>query len=142
MTSPDVAAHREWGESRRLDLHGHVVISQTPTDPGDFGEPRVATVDATTYVSVPEFELWPTDPDWTPSDASVVFIEARSLTMARPGRCIYHLSRRWTYGSVTRCGRVIWRPSSDPGMVTLVPMRRDNASRIGRPCRVCGADDD
>lgn len=132
---------RQWDDKmRRLVVDGHVVISQTPTDPGDFGEPRVATVDDTTYVTVPEFELWPTDPDWSPSDASIVFIEERSLTMARPGRCVYHLSRRWTYGSVTRCGRVIWSSDEDY-KPTLVPIRRDNASRIGRPCLVCGADE-
>lgn len=135
---------REWDDDmRRLELRGHVVISQTPTDPGDFGEPRVSTVDDTTYVAVPEFELWPTDPDWSPSDASIVFIEGRSLTMARPGRGVYHLTRRWTYGSVTRCGRIIWTSNrGDDRTVTLVPIRRDNASRIARPCRICGADDD
>lgn len=129
-------------EMRRLEVNGRVVISQTPTDPGDIGEPRVSTMDDTTYVSVPEFELWPTDPDWTPSDASIVFIEGRSLTMARPGRGVYHLSRRWTYGSVTRCGRIIWAPTSSPEheKVSLVPIRRDNASRIARPCRICGAE--
>ncbi len=57
----------DWDETRCLVIDGRTIISQTPTDPGDFGEPRVTVMDDVTYVSVPEFELWPTDPDWTPS---------------------------------------------------------------------------
>lgn len=57
-------------------------------------------------------------------DTLIVFIEGRS------------------YGSVTRCGRIIWTSNrGDDRAVTLVPIRRDNASRIARPCRICGADD-
>jgi len=46
------------------ELHienGPVVIVQTPTDPGDMGEPRVITADGETIVFVPSFDLWPDD---------------------------------------------------------------------------------
>ncbi len=134
----------EWGETRRLDLHGHVVISQTPTDPGDIGEPRISTMDDLTYVSVPEFELWPTDPDWQPHDASIVYISRRSLSMHPPGKSVYHRSSRTTkYSYRTGCGIELWSSGWEPGQgSSLVAMRRDNASRIARPCRICGADDD
>lgn len=128
-------------ELRRLELDGHVVISQTPTDPGDIGEPRVSIADETTYVSVPEFELWPTDPDWQPHDASIVYITRRSLTMYQPGRLTYHVSARSTrYSYRTGCGIELWSSGWEPGRESsVVAVRRDVASRIARPCQVCAA---
>ena len=133
----------DWPSDRHLHLEGRVVISQVPTDPGDFGEPRISTADDVTYVSVPEFELWPTDPDWREHDASIVYISRRSFTMHPPGRSTYHLpSRRMTrYTDRTGCGIELWSSGWEPGrQSSLVAIRRDVASRIARPCLVCGAE--
>lgn len=138
MTDPASAA--VWPPSRHLRLEGPVVISQSPTDPGDIGEPRITVADGVTYVSVPEFELWPADPDWQPHDASIVYISRRSLTMHPPGRISYHLpSRRTRYSERTGCGIELWSSGWEPGRESVVvAVRRDVASRIARPCRVCG----
>ena len=134
----------QWPPDRNLRLEGRVVISQVPTDPGDFGEPRVSSADDVTYVSVPEFELWPTDPDWQPHDASIVYITRRSLSMHPPGRSTYHRSTRrpTKFAYRTGCGIEIWSSGWEPGeSSSLVAVRRDVASRIARPCQVCGAED-
>jgi hypothetical protein len=131
-----------WPPDRNLRLEGRVVISQVPTDPGDIGEPRISTADDVTYVSVPEFELWPTDPDWQPHDASVVYITRRSLTMHPPGRLTYHVVARSTrYSYRTGCGIELWSSGWEPGQQSAaIAIRRDVASRIARPCRVCGSE--
>ena|SRR6266571_3098931 len=50
----------EWNATRELRIEqGPVVISQTRTDPGEMGEPRVMDSDGVTYVAVPDF-----DGDW------------------------------------------------------------------------------
>jgi len=47
----------EWNATRELRIEqGPVVISQTRTDPGDMGEPRVLESDGVTYVAVPDFD--------------------------------------------------------------------------------------
>lgn len=133
----------QWDDStRRLEVGGRVVISQTPTDPGDIGEPRVSVMDDTTYVSVPEFELWPTDSDWEPHDATIVYITRRSFTLNAPGKMTYHRPNRHTrYSDRTGCGIDIWSSGWEPTeQSSLVAVRRDVASRIARPCHVCGAD--
>ena len=106
------------------------------------GEPRVSTMDDTTYVSVPEFELWPTDPDWQPHDARIVYITRRSFTLNAPGHMTYHRPSRHTrHSDRTGCGIDIWSSGWEPGeQSSLIAIRRDVASRIARPCRVCGAD--
>jgi hypothetical protein len=49
----------EWNATRELRIEqGPVVISQTRTDPGDMGEPRVLESDGVTYVTVPSFAYW------------------------------------------------------------------------------------
>lgn len=104
----------------------------------DIGEPRLLTEDGTTYVSVPEFELWPADRDWEPHDASIVFVSERAFASHAPGKITYH-QPRLPYHQKTRCGIVIWDNGHDVEM-PLVSVRRDVASRIARPCGKCGAD--
>jgi hypothetical protein len=62
LPSPEPsAATTFWSEpdpELRIE-EGPVVIVQTPTDPGDIGEPRVVEADGVTYVFVPDFVLWP-----------------------------------------------------------------------------------
>lgn len=144
MSDPVEAARpAAWDHvTRTLRLDGRVVISQTPTDPGDIGEPRITTMDDVTYVSVPEFELWPTDPDWQPHDASIVYISRRSLSMHPPGKSVYHLtSRRRSHSIRTGCGIELWSSGWEPHRESpLVAVRRDVASRVARPCNICGAE--
>jgi len=73
------------------------------------------------------------------SDASVVFIGR--LTMAAPGRLVYHAPRRHNWER-TDCGRTIYRiVETDIGrrihIPEIMPCRRDTADRIGRPCEKC-----
>lgn len=71
----------------------------------------------------------------TAVDASVVFLARRAMTMQPPGQGIYHLPRSWTFGSVTRCGIVIW--AHDQRETQVIPIRRDTADRIARLCEKC-----
>ena len=74
------------------------------------------------------------------SDTRVVYIT--SLTMAAPGRLIYHAANRRSWKTAD-CGRAIcrqlWAQADDTWtyIPMMVPMRRDTADLIGRPCSVC-----
>lgn len=53
-------ADPEWDAATarmRIDA-GPVELVQSPTDPGDIGEPRIVSEDGVTYVVVPDFEHW------------------------------------------------------------------------------------
>ena len=71
-------------------------------------------------------------------DASIVYVTDRTLTMAPPGRAVYHVPAHRDYRTRTWCGRVIW--SNDQRDWGLVPMRRDNASCFARVCERCDMD--
>ena len=66
------------------------------------------------------------------TDASIVFIKARTLTSAVPGYGVYHLPR-WR-SSKTVCGLVIWSSERPPA---VLPIRRDTAENIAQLCRRC-----
>jgi len=75
------------------------------------------------------------------SDRRIVFV--RTLIMAPPGKVIYHNAapRKW---DVTECGRRIshvlyLQGTSDPDRWDndMIPLRRDLADLIGRPCASC-----
>ena len=69
------------------------------------------------------------------SDASIVYITDRSLTMAAPGMGVYHKAAMRGYGQRTGCGITIW--SNDQREWTLVPLRRDIATCFARLCERC-----
>ena len=69
------------------------------------------------------------------TDASIVYVTGRTITMHAPGIGIYHLPARRDYRTRTWCGRTIW--SNDQRDWGLVPMRRDIASCFARICERC-----
>ena len=69
------------------------------------------------------------------TDASLVYITRRSLTMTAPGTVVYHMATRGGWGERTGCGITIW--SNDRREWTLVPVRRDIAKCFSRLCTIC-----
>lgn len=71
------------------------------------------------------------------SDASIVYVTGRTLTMSAPGIGVYHWPDRRGYCERTYCGRVIW--TSDQRPSRFVPLRVDIASGFARVCEFCEA---
>ena len=69
------------------------------------------------------------------TDAGIVYITGRSLTMVAPGTVVYHKSSHRDYRTHTCCGITIW--SNDQREWTLVPLRRDIATCFARLCERC-----
>jgi hypothetical protein len=69
------------------------------------------------------------------TDAAIVYVTKRSLTMTPPGWLIYHAPATRDYGTRTWCGLMIW--SNDQREWQTVPIRRDIATCFARACEVC-----
>jgi hypothetical protein len=70
------------------------------------------------------------------SDATIVYVTARSLTMSVPDTVVYHVAASRDYRMRTWCGLVIWsNEQQDNGR--LVPLRRDTASCFASCCQTC-----
>jgi hypothetical protein len=69
------------------------------------------------------------------SDAVIVYVTGRSLTMRAPETVVYHLPATRDYGTKTWCGRTIW--SNDQREWGLVPLRRDTARCFAYCCQTC-----
>jgi hypothetical protein len=69
------------------------------------------------------------------SDAGIVYVTERALSMAPVGAAIYHVPSHSLYRKRTCCGLTIW--SNDHLDWGLVPMRRDIASCFARICDRC-----
>lgn len=89
--SDRVRTRRPRWNGRQIRLDGPVAVGQSDTDPGDMGEPRVFEADGVTYVTVPSFDLWPSDdlPPLTPDEARL----ARAWS-----RCKAALPEGWGVG--------------------------------------------
>lgn len=69
------------------------------------------------------------------SDASIVYVTERTLSMAPVGVAVYHVPSHSLYRMRTCCGRTIW--SNDQRDWGLVSMRRDIAESFARICDRC-----
>ena len=69
------------------------------------------------------------------SDAAIVYVTQRSLTMLQAGLAVYHVPSHSLYRTRTCCGRTIW--SADRRDWGLVAMRRDIATCFARICDRC-----
>lgn len=62
------------------------------------------------------------------SNAELVYVSRRALTMEQPGKLLYHLVDHLSWPR-SICGRI--------GGDRLIALRRDTATLIGLPCPAC-----